>query len=99
MPPLASQRRFPATTERSPKRVSIDERGALLVIEASTAIVAVRNELEGRRLRRPRYQGEHTPFLGIGEAPGGASASHRSLANFQAVIGNLRGEDARTFLA
>jgi len=30
--------------------------------------------LEGRRLRRPRYRGEQSPLLGIGEAPGGASA-------------------------
>ena len=32
------------------------------------------NDLEGRRLRRPRYQGEDPSLLGVGEAPGGASA-------------------------
>ena len=29
---------------------------------------------QGRRLQRPRYRGEHRPLLGMGEAPGGASA-------------------------
>src|SRR6516164_5068735 len=38
------------------------------------------NELEGRRLRRPRYRGEDSPLLGIGEAPGGASASPPSFS-------------------
>ena len=40
------------------------------------------NELEGRRLRRPRYRDEPSPLLGIDEAPGGASASPWSLDIF-----------------
>jgi len=50
------------------------------------------NELEGRRLRRPRYRDEPSPLLGIDEdfgelsraAPGGASASPWSLALVEA---------------
>jgi hypothetical protein len=38
------------------------------------------NDLEGLRWRRPRYQGEHPSSLGVGEAPGGASASPRSFS-------------------
>jgi TatD DNase family protein len=33
------------------------------------------DSLEGRRSRRPGYWGEHSSSLGVGEAPGGASAS------------------------
>ena len=32
------------------------------------------NDRQGRRLQRPGYRGEHSPLLGIDEAPGGASA-------------------------
>jgi len=56
-----------------------------------SAVILLRfdHELEGRRLRRPRYGGEPG-------ASGGASAW--SFANFQAAFGNLTGEDARPTL-
>jgi len=37
--------------------------------------VILPGDLEGRRLRRPGYRGEHSPLLDIGEARGGASAA------------------------
>jgi hypothetical protein len=48
-------------------------------------------KLQRRRLRRPRYRGEHGPLLGIGEARGAGDAFPWSLANFQTVFGNLTG--------
>src|SRR6516164_10131753 len=39
------------------------------------------NKLEGRRLRRPRYRGEHRPLLGIGKVSRGASASSPSFSH------------------
>ena len=58
------------------------------VSQHRSAVVLLRfgNELEGRRSRRPRYRGEHSPMLGIGEAPGGASASPPSFRAAQSQV-------------
>ena len=48
------------------------------------------NDLEGRRLRRPRYQGEDRSLLGVGEALREAQAPPPGVWTF--VGGPIRGE-------
>ena len=58
------------------------------VLQRRSAVDLLRfgNELEGRRLRRPRYRGGHSPTLGIGEAPGGASAFPPSFSRASVIL-------------
>ena len=60
----------------------LEDCGLETVSQHRSAVVLLRfgSDLEGRRLRRPRYRGEDSPLLGIGEAPGGASASPPSFS-------------------
>jgi len=54
--------------------IDLESRGPECVSQHRSAVFWLRfgNE-EGRRLRRPRYRGEQSHLLDIGEAPGGAS--------------------------
>ena len=50
----------------------LEDCGLEIVSQRRSAVVLLRfgSDLEGRRLRRPRYQAENNPSLVIGEAPG-----------------------------